>query len=63
MFYSQKIENKISIPGRYELLSDSQYRVQTRSWKKISLKFLEFLPIFKAFFPERCLDLGTYFPE
>jgi len=23
----------------------------------------EFLPIFKAFVPERCLALGTFFPE
>jgi len=25
--------------------------------------FPDFLPIFKASFPERCLDLGTFFPE
>jgi len=29
----------------------------------LAKKFLEFLPIFKAFFPERCLDLRSFIPE
>jgi len=31
--------------------------------KVLQKVFPEFLPIFKVFFPERWLDLGTFFPE
>jgi len=48
-----------SLKSKYK---NMKYVIQG-SDKVLQKNFPEFLPIFKAFSPERCLDLGTFFPE